>query len=105
MATIKKDHAACLAVFSTPHLSAESYAKMHALHAVGAINWGQLWPLLVQYSSLAVQALEEVLPLVGVTTPWTTILELIMVAIQKLQPLVPTQATEGCGDGDCCKDA
>jgi hypothetical protein len=92
---LKKDHAACLAVFSTPHLSAEAYAKVHALNAVGAINWSQLWPLLLQYGALAIQALEQVLPLVGVTTPWTTILELIMVAIQKLQPLVPaTQVTE-----------
>ena len=75
---------ACMAVLTTPTLSSGAVNKLHLLNGVGAIDWTTLWPLILKYGALAVQALEEILPLIGVGTPWTEILSAILAALTKL---------------------
>jgi hypothetical protein len=74
----------CMVALTTPTLSSASAHKLHVLNTAGKIDWGVMWSLVLQYGPLVVKALEEILPLIGVTTPWTDILNMILAELTKL---------------------
>lgn len=60
----------CHAVLTTPCLCAASYARLGGLSGV---DWTQVWDLVRQYGPVAIQALEDVLPLVAPGSAWVDV--------------------------------
>lgn len=73
----------CMLALSCPALSAPALVKFRT---VKSINWGQLGKLLLQYGALAIQALEVVLPTLGVGTEWSVLLQAILAFIEAKLP-------------------